>query len=426
MVPFGRNEAFVGRKDIIRKLLKRIPPGAFRDACQRTALKGLGGVGKTQIAIEAIYQFHHQDPTCSIFWVPAINPKEFEGAYRKIGQKLKISGIDKDDADVKSLVKEALEKQDVGSWLLVIDNADDTELFQGASLDDYLPLNQNGSILFTTRNHQAVIKLYAIPIPVEPMDKSEASRLLRSGKLNLSLVEGGNSDSTEKLLCLLTNLPLAIRQASDYLNMYQMSSTKYVEIYQSSEDEMIYLLSWTFKTSRRYDGAKYPIITTYFTSFRQIQELDPLAFDYLRLMSFLADHGIHHKILPSERGETKMNEAIGNLAAYAFVSWQDNGQVDCYDIHRLVQASARAWMRQNEGGREWDEFSRRALERLEHVFPLLDPMREDTWTSYLAHAESALNFQSEADRERAQELLRRIKVHQLNVLNQRGGEEVIA
>jgi hypothetical protein len=90
----------------------------------------------------------------------------------------------------------------------VIDNADDTELFQGASLDDYLPLNQNGSIVFTTRNHQAVIKLYAIPIPVE------------------------------KLLCLLTNLPLAIRQASDYLNMYQMSSTRYVEIYQSSEDEM--------------------------------------------------------------------------------------------------------------------------------------------------------------------------------------------
>ena len=120
----------------------------------------------------------------------------------------------------------------------MIDNADDTELFQGASLDDYLPLNQNGSIVFTTRNHQAVIKLYAIPIPVEPMDKSEASRLLRSGKLNLSLVEGENSDSTEKLLCLLTNLPLAIRQASDYLNMYQMSSTRYVEIYQSSEDEM--------------------------------------------------------------------------------------------------------------------------------------------------------------------------------------------
>jgi hypothetical protein len=70
------------------------------------------------------------------------------------------------------------------------------------------------------------------------MDKSEASRLLRSGKLNLSLVEGENSDSTEKLLCLLTNLPLAIRQASDYLNIYQMSSTRYVEIYQSSEDEM--------------------------------------------------------------------------------------------------------------------------------------------------------------------------------------------
>ena len=82
-------------------------------------------------------------------------------------------------------------------------------------------------------------------------------------------------------------------------------------------------------------------------------------------------------------------------------------------------------MGQSEG-REWYEFSRRALERLEHVFPLLDPMKQDTWTSYLAHAESALKFHSEANRERAQELLRRIKAHQLNVLNQKGGEKVIA
>jgi hypothetical protein len=101
MIPFGRNEAFVGRKHIVRQLLDRIPPDAISDTCQRTALKRLGGVGKTQVAIEAIYRFHHQDPNCSIFWVPAITSEAFEDTYRNIGRKLEISRIDKDNADVK-------------------------------------------------------------------------------------------------------------------------------------------------------------------------------------------------------------------------------------------------------------------------------------------------------------------------------------
>jgi hypothetical protein len=138
-------------------------------------------------------------------------------------------------------VKEALENQDMGRWLLVVGNADDTKLlFQGVSLANYLPFNRNGSILFTTRNCHAVINLQTTRIQIKPMDKSEASKLLGAGNSDLSLVEGGNSDSTEKLLCLLTNLPLAIQQASDYLNKNQIPSTEYMEIYQ---------LSWTFETN---------------------------------------------------------------------------------------------------------------------------------------------------------------------------------
>lgn len=71
MVPFGRNEHFVGRMPILQQLLDRIPPDANPDACQRTVLEGLGGIGKTQIALEAVYRLRSQDPDCSIFWVSA-------------------------------------------------------------------------------------------------------------------------------------------------------------------------------------------------------------------------------------------------------------------------------------------------------------------------------------------------------------------
>ncbi|KXH43881.1 phosphorylase superfamily protein [Colletotrichum salicis] len=79
----------------------------------------------------------------------------FENAYCAIGRALDVRGINDDDqADVKGLVKTALERDDVGSWLFIVDNADDTELlFTSSKLITYLPSNRKGSILLTTRNH---------------------------------------------------------------------------------------------------------------------------------------------------------------------------------------------------------------------------------------------------------------------------------
>src|SRR5215472_6794436 len=131
MVPFGRNEAFVGRESVLQQLLQRIPPDLNEDNCQRTAITGLGGVGKTQIALEAVYRIHGKGPDCSIFWVPAVDSTSFEQAYREIGRKLKVDGIEEDQADVKLLVKAALSKEEAGRWLLVVDNADDIELLYG-------------------------------------------------------------------------------------------------------------------------------------------------------------------------------------------------------------------------------------------------------------------------------------------------------
>ncbi|RYP20804.1 hypothetical protein DL767_009389 [Monosporascus sp. MG133] len=77
LVPFGRNENFVGREPILQQLLQRIPPDANKDDCQRTAVEGLGGIGKTQVAIEAAYRVRDEHPACSVFWVPAVDSISF-------------------------------------------------------------------------------------------------------------------------------------------------------------------------------------------------------------------------------------------------------------------------------------------------------------------------------------------------------------
>ncbi|RYO74783.1 hypothetical protein DL766_009441 [Monosporascus sp. MC13-8B] len=111
MVPFGRNEDFIGRESILQELLERVPPSTKRDNCQRTAVEGLGGVGKTKVALEAAYRIRDQHPACSVFWVPAIDSISFEKAYREIGEALGVQGLDNDKADIKSLVKAALNRK---------------------------------------------------------------------------------------------------------------------------------------------------------------------------------------------------------------------------------------------------------------------------------------------------------------------------
>ncbi|KAF7539124.1 hypothetical protein G7Z17_g12489 [Cylindrodendrum hubeiense] len=146
MVPFGRNEDFVGREAALSKLLDRIPPMTIKDNCQRTAIEGLGGIGKTQIALEAAFRVHREYPHCSVFWVPAVDATSFENAYREIGRLLGVKGIDSDEADVKTLVQATLSREDAGQWLLIVDNADDPELLFGPSgLSKYLPFSSSGA-----------------------------------------------------------------------------------------------------------------------------------------------------------------------------------------------------------------------------------------------------------------------------------------
>jgi hypothetical protein len=133
MVPFERNKDFVGRDSILRQLLAKISSSTDEDYCQRTALVGLGGVGKTQIALEAVYRIRKMNLECSIFWVSAVDPTSFEKAYLDIGRRLKVEGIGEDRADITTLVKAALAQDRIGRWLLVVDNTDDMKLLYGTN-----------------------------------------------------------------------------------------------------------------------------------------------------------------------------------------------------------------------------------------------------------------------------------------------------
>ncbi|KAI1820891.1 hypothetical protein F4861DRAFT_542494 [Xylaria intraflava] len=389
MVPFGRNDGFVGRDAILEQLLEKIPPSANKDDCQRNAIEGLGGIGKTQVVLEAAYRVREEHPDCSVFWVPAVDLTSFDNAYREIGHLLELPGVNDGTTDIKAIVKDGLEDKEAGSWLLIIDNADDTDmLFTSANLAEYLPFSRQGSILFTTRNHEVTVRLdisQANHILMPKMDDAEATRLLQ---MSLKESQLGDAESMKRLLGFLTNLPLAIKQASAYMALNtSVTVSDYLDFCESSNADQIDLLSRQFEDRHRYKyhaTSQNPVATTWLISFEYISQHNAQAADYLKFMCFLAEKDIPLSLLPVVP-KIKMAEAIGMLKAYAFIMERDTP--DSFDIHRLVRLVMRNWL-QEKG--EWEAWTKTVVQQFEKEYPRPEHKDRKRWTRYLPHGQAVL------------------------------------
>lgn len=318
MVPFERNSSFTGRKSELERLYQALSKA---DQTAKVAITGLGGVGKTQLALELIYRWKAEHKTCSIIWIPVTSKESLEVAYLNAARQLGIPGCD-DKADVKRLVQEHLSRESAGQWLLVFDNADDMDMWIDKSapdsgrLIDYLPKSAHGSILFTTRDKKAAVKFASRNIiELSEMDKSDGEQLLRNYLVDQDVLE--NQGDIRALLTQLTCLPLAIVQAAVYINENGISAREYLSLLEEKEEDVIDLLSEDFEDERRYYDIKNPVATTWLISFEQIRQRDPLAADYLSFMACVDAKDIPQSLLPSGTSRKKEIEALGTLQGYS-------------------------------------------------------------------------------------------------------------
>ncbi|KFZ24051.1 hypothetical protein V502_01463 [Pseudogymnoascus sp. VKM F-4520 (FW-2644)] len=389
IVPFDRNPNFTGRESQLAKLEEK-----FFEKGQTTkvAVTGLGGVGKTQVTLAFVYQMKNKHPNCSVIWIPATNLESLYQAYQDVARQLCIPGWEEDKADVKRLVQSHLSKESSGQWLLVFDNADDSELWfaktagQGGSrLVDYLPRSKHGCILFTTRDRKTAVKLaQKNVVDVPEMDEDAATHLLQNSLVNPDLVH--HKSDTIVLLKELTFLPLAIVQAAAYINENGVALSEYLSLLRDQEEEVIDLLSEDFEDERRYHDVKNPVATTWLISFEQIQRRDPLAADYLSLMACVDSKNIPQSLLPAGPSRKKEIDAVGTLDAYSFIT---KHSIDlAFDLHRLVHLATRNWLRKQELIVHWSE---KAITQLEEVFPDEDHQNRGVWRTYLPHVQFVLS-----------------------------------
>lgn len=394
IVPFSRNINFVGREHELSTLRQW---SSSEDVSHNMAVFGLGGVGKTQIALEFAYCTREQNSKYSVFWVPATDHLAFEQAYKQIGQALKIPGIDAAGADVKQLVKDALCGKRTGPWLMIVDNADDISMiFQqptdvnviSPALIDYIPSNPNGCTLFTTRNRKVAVRQAASKIIfLEIMEPEDANKLLEKSLLQQELIS--DVDATKELLELLGYLPLAIIQAVAYINENDTTIEEYASLYKDSEADVMEILSEDFEVHGRYKTTKNSIATTWLISISQLTLSNPVATNLLSFMACLSNNNIVESLLPPAPSKKLGLEAIGALKAYSFIRKRirERENETSFDIHPLVHLASRNWLRNERKLQLW---TTNAVSRLVELLPDGGHKNRKTWTAYLPHAQYIL------------------------------------
>ena len=393
MVPFDRNEGFVGREDIMHDILERIPPNKVRDTCQRTVVEGLGGVGKTQIALEAAFRLRDSNPRCSVFWVPAIDAIGFENAYRRIADLMGIQTPEGENASTTAKVKEALSNENAGEWVLIIDNADDPKLlFNPGCLASYLPSSPSGSILFTTRTSEVTSGFDVISDGIfvtNSMSKQEATALMRT---KLSVLQMEDTHSLNSLLEVLAYLPLALKQAASYMQKTKKMPSEYLQLCQSSDESFLRLLTKDFmdknhsQDSDHGGQAKNAVAKTWLISFKHVHQLNPIAGEILEFLCFLSEKAIPLSILPPEYENLELNDAIGVLQSYAFITTREDGQF--LDMHRLVRLATRNWL--EEIGRFVQAYDL-VLLRLNDLIPDWNLKDHSGWKKFMPHVQSVVS-----------------------------------
>ena len=383
---------------------------------------------KTQIALAYIYWLQETHPSIYIFWVHASNAERFRQSFTTIAEECQIPGHADAEVDNLALVKAWLEKRNSIQWLMVLDNADDIQLFfpppagsnfnslepnYAAKFSEYLPECSNGALLITTRNKQVGVKLTKGQrvIEVDRMNEHESEHLLRAKRINAT--------STDLLLlsARLEHLPLAIVQAAGYIQEVSITVAKYLELLGDTDHLIARLLSKEFETVGRDSKAPQAVAKTWILSFQQIEQQQVLASELLSFMSLMDRQDIPAKFLlyyaeekQSEESfsDLELTEALGVLKAFSFVTEDSNGN---YDMHRLVQLVTRKWLA-SRGTLE--QFGKEALLMLAHVYPYGTYESRTTCAAYLSHANAVLqscSFESKDEAEAKASLLHRMAAY---------------
>ncbi|KAK4062652.1 uncharacterized protein Triagg1_9770 [Trichoderma aggressivum f. europaeum] len=424
VIPYPRNEDVVCRTDLVERLEQLLPRGSkFHSA----ALWGLGGSGKTQIALDYAYRRYHDD-NCSVFWVHADSKATFIHDYKTIANKLGIKHT-ADGNDLLRSVRDGIEA--CPSWILILDNVDNLELFGvGLSTDEatnslyeYVPNGPTGAVLWTSRDARIAGTLVGAQrgVEVTSMKINEAIKLLQA-----MIHKKDGYDELEDIKTLLRELqwfPLAISQAGAYMRRMQTTASGYLSLLRESKRRWDTLKTTEFDRHRRPEMPN-SVLDTWTVSMERIQSENRTAYQVLHIISYLDNQNLPHELLiqiskcsnedpTKEPEELEVTSAIMRLQEFSFLKTRHiEVGGPSYEMHKLVQEAARyrltmrglqgvagqGTLMQTEASDEV-YYTGIALQALSELFPTSKPEAWGQCERYLAHAVEMGNWAEISKRE---------------------------
>ncbi len=374
-LPVERNRLFTAREDLLLQLQE-----AFlrQRRASRTnawvALCGLGGIGKTQIAVEFVTRY--QAEFSAVFWVSAETTDRLVADYIAIAERIYVpERFIENQEQIVEAVKNWLATH--AEWLLILDGVTDFE-----SVRAYLPGMSSGNILLTMRRQLDDPTIYSID--VEPFQADDGVLLLlrRAGIIHVNslLTEASIADrrTAREIVQALDGIPLALDQAGAYIRETGCGLDGYLQQYQENSGELL---------SRRGYSSSHPepISATLFFSINFVENDSPAAVELLRLCSFLAADAIPlemlvqdevdlgQKLSPALETEADLNVLIQKLEKFSLVRRKKRART--LSLHGLVQTVLREKDRMDTATqRRWAE---RAIALVNLAFP--KDVKFETW-----------------------------------------------
>ncbi len=380
--PYLSNDFFTDRETILAQISSSFTAKQTHRT-QVLALNGLGGIGKTQIALE--YSYLSSDLYQTILWVNASSHEVFSTEVSKLADQLSLS--DKNHEDEQQLFT-AFKRwlQDQPTWLLVLDQIVDVTM-----VDLIVPSRSNGHVLLTTRTQATRKRASAVSITSMPIDASALFLLHRANLLPAEAsLDQAPTDVIQEAIAIaqvMDGLPLALDQAGAYLEETGCSPTTYLSLY---HEQRAKLLSQRGESADNHPDS---VTSTLALAFEQVALKNAANLELLHLLAFL-----HPDAIPEELfldGAEELSEPLQSLVAHPLTLHQALADLRSFSlidggtdrkmqrIHRIVQAVIIDSLTE-EQKHHWACQTIRVVNR---VFP---EVRFDTWAEckrYLPQAQ---------------------------------------
>lgn len=319
-----RNTDFTGRDELLRSLEDRLRAESVT-AVLPQALHGLGGVGKSQIAIEYAYRHRHEYEV--VWWIPAEQPAQILRAMMELGEQLNLeTGLEASAA--VSAVREALRRgAPYTKWLLIFDNAETLDTVQ-----PYLPQGGTGKVLITSRNERW--SAIAQSLEIDVFSRAESIELLRKRNPDMTVEEA------DQLANVLDDLPLAVGQASAWRATTGTPVAEYLRLLSEKREALA--------EQAAAEGYEIAVAAAWTVALERLGVESPAALQLLQVCSFFAPEPIARELLIGPRNArispeldetlqnpSKLNRAIRDIQRYGLARIDHREQT--VQLHRLVR-----------------------------------------------------------------------------------------